>query len=183
MQSSITNRQDFVTLATWRISRRTPTDAFPWGYGKFETFGTLSVSVILVGGAIGIGLHSYHASRTQRRKPSLTWQLLLQTLLPFLETYPADSLLATIGRSLPHGVPSPLLELFHSHGAGGHDHGALEHAHEHAHDAVKAGDAILNPHAAWFALASVVIKEWLYRITAKVATEENSPVLKANALQ
>jgi hypothetical protein len=54
--------QDFVTLATWRISRRLPTDAFPWGYSKFETFGTLSVSVILVGGAIGIGLHSYHVS-------------------------------------------------------------------------------------------------------------------------
>jgi len=99
--------------------------------------------------------------------------------LPFLETYPADSLLATIGRALPHGVPSPLLELFHSHGAGGHDHGA----HEHAHDVVEASGAILNPHAAWFALASVVIKEWLYRITAKVASEENSPVLKANALQ
>lgn len=39
--------QDFVTLATWRISRRSPTDAFPWGYSKFETFGSLSVSVIL----------------------------------------------------------------------------------------------------------------------------------------
>ena len=41
--------QDFVTLATWRISRRPPTDRFPWGYAKFETFGTLSVSVILGG--------------------------------------------------------------------------------------------------------------------------------------
>jgi len=38
---------DFVTLATWRISRRPPSDYFPWGYSKFETFGTLSVSVIL----------------------------------------------------------------------------------------------------------------------------------------
>lgn len=43
--------------------------------------------------------------------------------------------------------------------------------------------AILNPHAAWFALASVFIKEWLYRLTARVANEEHSPVLKANALQ
>lgn len=39
--------QDFVTLATWRISRKQPTDTFPWGYSKFETFGTLSVSIIL----------------------------------------------------------------------------------------------------------------------------------------
>jgi divalent metal cation (Fe/Co/Zn/Cd) transporter len=180
-----------VTLATWRISRRTPTDAFPWGYGKFETFGTLSVSVILVGGAIGIGLHSYHVSGTTAPLPRdqhLTdAQLLLQTLLPFLETYPPDSILATIGRTLPHGVPSPLLELFHSHGPSAHDH---SHAHDvqeavgHAHAAVEAGSgAILNPHAAWFALASVAVKEWLYRLTARVATQENSPVLKANALQ
>jgi divalent metal cation (Fe/Co/Zn/Cd) transporter len=39
--------KDFVTLATWRISRKPPTDRFPWGYSKFETFGTLSVSIIL----------------------------------------------------------------------------------------------------------------------------------------
>jgi divalent metal cation (Fe/Co/Zn/Cd) transporter len=43
--------------------------------------------------------------------------------------------------------------------------------------------AILNPHAAWFALASVLVKEWLYRLTNKVAAEEHSPVLKANAWQ
>lgn len=63
-----------MTLATWRVSRRPATNTFPWGYSKvscsgapiyhanmqFETLGTLSVSVILVGGAIGIGLHSYH---------------------------------------------------------------------------------------------------------------------------
>lgn len=62
--SVLTRPQDFVTLATWRISRKSPTDAFPWGYSKFETFGTLTVSVILVGGAVGIGLHSYHVSWT-----------------------------------------------------------------------------------------------------------------------
>nr|XP_018259931.1 mitochondrial protein with role in iron accumulation [Kwoniella dejecticola CBS 10117]OBR82089.1 mitochondrial protein with role in iron accumulation [Kwoniella dejecticola CBS 10117] len=134
---------DLVTLATWRISRRPATDNFPWGYGKFETFGTLSVSVILVGGAIGIGLHSYH--------------LLLQTLLPYLETFPPGTFFNSLAHYLPASVPSPLLELFHSH-------------------------AILNPHAAWFALGSVVIKEWLYRVTNKVAAQEHSPVLKANAL-
>ena len=49
-----------MTLATWKISRRPPSAEYPWGYGKFETVGTLGVSLILVGGAIGIGLHSYH---------------------------------------------------------------------------------------------------------------------------
>nr|XP_019008021.1 mitochondrial protein with role in iron accumulation [Kwoniella pini CBS 10737]OCF46802.1 mitochondrial protein with role in iron accumulation [Kwoniella pini CBS 10737] len=140
---------DLVTLATWRISRRLPTDNFPWGYGKFETFGTLSVSVILVGGAIGIGLHSYH--------------LLLQTLLPYLETFPPGTFL--------NSLTADAALTAHSHS---HDHSA------HLHEA--APGAILNPHAAWFALGSVVIKEWLYRVTNKVAAQEHSPVLKANAL-
>ena len=35
--------------------------------------------------------------------------------------------------------------------------------------------------AAWFAAVSIVSKEWLFRITRKVADEENSPVLLANA--
>jgi divalent metal cation (Fe/Co/Zn/Cd) transporter len=50
-----------------------------------------------------------------------------------------------------------------------HGHG---HGHEHA----------LDPNAAWFALMGVIAKEWLYRITEKVAREEKSPVLHANAL-
>lgn len=124
------------------------------------------MSVILVGGAIGIGLHSYH--------------LLLQTLLPWLESLPADSMLSGLQAWLPSSVPSPLLELFHSHGVSGHEHAhAMDAGHDHAHGAV----SILNPHAAWFALASVLVKEWLYQLTNKVAKEENSPVLRANALQ
>ncbi|KAI0000384.1 cation efflux protein [Russula vinacea] len=35
--------------------------------------------------------------------------------------------------------------------------------------------------AAWFAAASIVSKEWLFRITRKVAEQEHSPVLLANA--
>lgn len=120
---------------------------------------------------------------------NLTSQLLLQTLLPYLESLPPGSTLSQLGTYLPHGVPSPLLELFHSHGPSAleHSHGGDGHSHSHAHEVIKGADgdvhAILNPHAAWFALASVIIKEWLYRLTARVATEEHSPVLKANALQ
>jgi hypothetical protein len=51
---------DFVTLACWKVSRREPTRAYPYGYGKFETVGTLSVSLILVVAGVGIALHSYH---------------------------------------------------------------------------------------------------------------------------
>ncbi|KAI0268679.1 cation efflux family-domain-containing protein [Gloeopeniophorella convolvens] len=51
--------------------------------------------------------------------------------------------------------------------------GHTGHSHAHAH--------ALDPNAAWFAAASVVSKEWLFRITRKVADQENSPVLLANA--
>lgn len=40
----------------------------------------------------------------------------------------------------------------------------------------------LDPNAAWVALLSVVVKEWMYRATMKVAKEEGSNVLEANAL-
>jgi hypothetical protein len=91
--------------------------------------------------------------------------------------------------SLPPGAARSRLELFHSHGPSAlphdHDHGAgaaVADAAAAAHDHGVSG-AILNPHAAWFALASVLVKEWLYRLTNKVAAEEHSPVLKANAWQ
>lgn len=84
--------------------------------------------------------------------------------------------------------------MFHAHGVGEHVH---DHAHGHAHDLAAAAAAaagtdasssattattLLNPHAAWFALISVIVKEWLYRATTQVAKEEHSPVLHANAL-
>ena len=40
----------------------------------------------------------------------------------------------------------------------------------------------VDPNAAWFAAVSVLIKEWLYRITKNVADVERSPVLLANAI-
>jgi cation diffusion facilitator family transporter len=48
--------------------------------------------------------------------------------------------------------------------------------HSHAHHAHP-----LDLNAAWFAAVSVVSKEWLFRITRKVAEQESSPVLLANA--
>ena len=115
------------------------------------------------------------------------FQLLIQVILPYLDSYPADSWISIIGHSLP-SPPSPLLELLHSHGPSAipHDHGLepdhVHLGHDHDHGAIAGAGSVLNPHAAWFAAASVVIKEWLYRITTKVAAEEHSPVLKANAV-
>jgi divalent metal cation (Fe/Co/Zn/Cd) transporter len=47
-----------------------------------------------------------------------------------------------------------------------------EHGHIH----------VVDPNAAWFAAVSVLVKEWLYRVTKNVADAERSPVLLANAI-
>lgn len=58
-------------------------------------------------------------------------------------------------------------------------------AHLHDHPDASANDAdwnsLLDPNAMWFALASVLVKEWLYRATLKIAREENSSVLEVSS--
>ncbi|KAJ2918596.1 hypothetical protein MD484_g1873, partial [Candolleomyces efflorescens] len=51
---------DFVTLFCWRLSRKQPSERYPYGFAKFETLGTTTISLLLIGGALGIGFHSYH---------------------------------------------------------------------------------------------------------------------------
>ncbi|KAI9849627.1 MAG: hypothetical protein M1837_002752 [Sclerophora amabilis] len=62
------------------------------------------------------------------------------------------------------------------HAAHGHGHG---HGHGHSH---AAADLIPNLNAAWLAAGSIVVKEWLYRATMKVARERKSSVLASNAM-
>ncbi|GAA94818.1 uncharacterized protein L969DRAFT_97219 [Mixia osmundae IAM 14324] len=131
---------DFVVLASWRISRRPPSRLYPFGMGKFESIGSLSISILLIGGALAIGSHSWHL------------------LVCALEASD-QAALADWGRFL---LPS-----------------VLEFGHSHAHHQ---SDSLLNPHAMWFAAASLGIKEWVYRATAKVAIQERSNVLMANAI-
>lgn len=91
-------------------------------------------------------------------------QLLLHALAETAQVLPAGPLQAALGNatSIVHNIPAVV-------GGGGG-------AHTHAPAA-----AVLDPNAAWFAAVSVVAKEWLFRITRKVAKEESSPVLMANA--
>ena len=56
--------------------------------------------------------------------------------------------------------------------------GILGHGHSHSHGAEDLGP---NINAAWLAGGSIVIKEWLYRATMKVAQEKRSSVLAGNA--
>jgi divalent metal cation (Fe/Co/Zn/Cd) transporter len=130
----------------------------------------LSVSIILVGGAIGIGLHSYHVRLLSTPLTPSEGEEMLTDSYYYKHYYPTWNHY----RPERHWLNWQITYLTASH----------SHSHSHSPaDTTEVAHAILNPHAAWFALASVIIKEWLYRLTARVATEEHSPVLKANALQ
>ncbi|RDX48034.1 hypothetical protein OH76DRAFT_1353177 [Lentinus brumalis] len=143
---------DIVTLFSWRLSRKPPSERYPYGYGKFEVIGTTIVSILLTGGALGIGLHS--------------WSLLAETL---------SSAAATMGPGVVHDVLTRVFDVAQAVPAI-----AAEHAHVHSHGHGHGG--VLDPNAAWFAAVSVLAKEWLYRVTKRVADEERSPVLLANAV-
>lgn len=100
---------------------------------------------MLIGGALGIGFHSYH--------------LLIQVLATSLSTLPEGSLSNILSQVVSVAQQAPSIGHVHGHHSG-----------------------VLDPNAAWFAAISILIKEWLYRITKKVADEEHSPVLYANAV-
>ncbi|DBA03703.1 TPA: hypothetical protein N0F65_004120 [Lagenidium giganteum] len=51
---------DFVTLWSVKIARLPPDGKHPYGYGKFEAVGSLSVGAILVCAGLGIGVDSLH---------------------------------------------------------------------------------------------------------------------------
>lgn len=46
---------DFMTLATVTVSKRTPTEMFPYGFGKVETLGTVGVSGLLLFAGVSMG--------------------------------------------------------------------------------------------------------------------------------
>ncbi|KAF1947193.1 hypothetical protein EJ02DRAFT_440413 [Clathrospora elynae] len=56
--------------------------------------------------------------------------------------------------------------------------GLLPHSHGHHHGVDGLGP---NIHAMWLAGGSIIIKEWLYRATLKIAIERKSTVLASNA--
>ncbi|KAJ7594700.1 mitochondrial iron ion transporter [Mycena floridula] len=135
---------DFVVLFCWKLSRKPPSERYPYGLSKYETLGTTTVSLLLIGGSLGIAFHSYH--------------LLLVALSETAANVPGgvlQNILANVTSAAPN-VPNMF---------GGHSH---------AHG--------VDPNAAWFAAVSVIVKEWMYRATKRVAQEEHSPVLLANAI-
>ncbi|OLN81638.1 Mitochondrial metal transporter 2 [Colletotrichum chlorophyti] len=125
---------DILTLATVSWSLKPPTDAFPTGFGKIESLGSLGVSSMLLGGGL-----------------FMCWSSLI-TLHAHLFLDPAAAAEA----------------IAHAH-----------HGHSHGHSHGHAGPSL---HAAWLALGTVAVKEWLYQATMKVARERKSSVLASNAV-
>ncbi|KAL6239462.1 hypothetical protein BDW75DRAFT_119591 [Aspergillus navahoensis] len=72
-----------------------------------------------------------------------------------------------------------LLNQFFPEAAQAISHLDLGHGHSHSHGVDVLGPSI---HAAWLAAGSIVVKEWLYHATMKVAVERKSSVLASNAV-
>lgn len=69
-------------------------------------------------------------------------------------------------------------ELFADVAAHGHSHGTL-FGHSHSHNPADLGP---NINAAWLAAGSIIVKEYLYRATMKIALERKSSILASNAV-
>ena len=82
------------------------------------------------------------------------------------------SLCAVVGPIVPHA----LLETIASYMGTA---GAEASAHAHSHSVVPEG--VTNINAAWIAGGSIVLKEWIFQATKKIAIRTNSNVLMANA--
>ncbi|KAI8343907.1 cation efflux protein [Chlamydoabsidia padenii] len=153
---------DFVTLYTFKMSRKPPDSIYPYGYGKYETVGSFAVSTLLITGGIAIGLHSFDLLMgVMNTTPSGA----VADAISSLTTSSVDATASSSNTSPSTSTSSStsvLSSLFH-----------MEHHHHHS--------TSLDPNAAWFALASVVIKEWLYHATIKIGKTEHSDVLIANA--
>jgi len=90
-----------------------------------------------------------------------------------------DALAPTIASMSPGAAQDVLQALIPSHDT---LHAAHSHGHSHGGVSHDTPAGVLDPNAAWFALGGILAKEYLFRITRKVAREEHSPVLHANAL-
>jgi cation diffusion facilitator family transporter len=81
-----------------------------------------------------------------------------------------DSAITLLSHFLPDSAHHILEHVGHGHG----------HGHSHSHSAADLG--IPSMHAAWLALGTILVKEWLYQATMKVARARKSSVLASNAV-
>ncbi|KAI8341056.1 cation efflux family-domain-containing protein [Chlamydoabsidia padenii] len=171
---------DFVTLYTFKMSRKPPDAIYPYGYGKYETVGSFAVSTLLITGGVAIGLHSLDLLTTiltteSTSSSSTTTSIVdsISSVLSSTATSTVDSNAVTNSSSSSPSTSttnSPLSSTLSSTVS------SLFHIDHHPND-----NTPLDPNAAWFALASVIVKEWLYQATIKIGKREHSDILIANA--
>ncbi|CCK69845.1 cation diffusion facilitator family transporter KNAG_0D00930 [Huiozyma naganishii CBS 8797] len=77
-----------------------------------------------------------------------------------------SSLCAVVGPIIPHTILETLSAYIGSH------------SHSHSHGVT---EGVTNINAAWIAGGSIVLKEWIFQATKKIAIQSNSNVLLANA--
>lgn len=73
----------FSSLIVWgglRIASRDPDDDYPFGYGKAETVASATVSLMLLGAAVGIAVEALREIRTPHHAPA-PWTLIVLVLV------------------------------------------------------------------------------------------------------
>ncbi|KAG8832007.1 hypothetical protein FRC17_002226 [Serendipita sp. 399] len=146
---------DMVTLFTVILSQRPPSALYPLGFGKFESLGTVIMSIFLLLGGIGIGAHS--------------WGVLSDALSTTLASKP--------------NLPPAVIHILSIIASSNSSDSSSNHGHSHSHHSSTSDDnEALSPSAIFFPLFGILVKEYLYRVTKRVAEEQGSSVLMANAL-
>ncbi|CAO3612640.1 unnamed protein product [Cunninghamella blakesleeana] len=169
---------DFVTLYTFKMSRKQPDDIYPYGYGKFETIGSFAVSTLLLSGGVAIGLHSFDLLTTVLETMSPSSTTITDTVTS-LTSSSIETTASTTTSTAASTTTDTMTDIVSNHpthtteGSGSFVASFFEHHHHQSN--------VLDPNAAWFALSSVLVKEWLYHATIKVGKSEHSDVLIANA--
>ncbi|KAI9352541.1 hypothetical protein DFJ73DRAFT_624760, partial [Zopfochytrium polystomum] len=61
---------DFITLLTYRKARSGRDEAFPYGYGKWEAVGSVTISGLLLSAGLGTAYHSFEILRGLLQSPA-----------------------------------------------------------------------------------------------------------------
>ena len=96
---------DFVTLFAWKWTQKPPSKKYPYSFGKFETLYTISISILLTGGALSISFHSYNP--------------LIDMLSPTISTMPPE--IVQCAFQAIQNFPVPKIGHVHIHTTSGHD--------------------------------------------------------------
>ncbi|KDO27188.1 hypothetical protein SPRG_07437 [Saprolegnia parasitica CBS 223.65] len=143
---------DFVTLWSVKVARLPPDNNHPYGYGKFEAVGSLTVGAILTGAGVAMGWDAVHTLQE------------------------ASALVTANGGTWSWAAAQAAQEALSAAEHAGHLHSVLDLS------AITSLDTTTQwGIAAGAALASIGAKEALYHATVRVGKQAKSKVLIANA--